>query len=115
MVWKKSPIAPDEESIRDRILIKIDSDPRIAILIEQAEKPFPGNPIVLLGHGNGYNIANFYNLYGFSEAFCPHGISTCYIYFIGYGFSEGEYGTGATEPDDVITVINYLKKKDIIK
>ena len=29
MVWKKSPIKPDEEEMRDRI-IKIDLDPRIA-------------------------------------------------------------------------------------
>ena len=110
MVWKKSKIKSNEELMRDRI-IKVDSDPRIAILIDEAEKPLPGNPIVVLGHGNGYNIANFYQLWDFQGTFCPHGISTCYIDFRGYGFSEGEYGTGATEPDDVITVINYLKKK----
>lgn len=71
----------------------------------------PGNPIIVFGHGNGYNIANFYNLYGFYDSFCPYEISACYIDFIGYGFSDGEFGTGATEPDDVITVINYLKTK----
>ena len=110
MVWEKKTISEEEE---ENEIIKIDPNSKfgnpsdkIAIIIIKSEKPLQGNPIVVFGHGNGERAIDYL---GFSKDFCPHGISVCCVDYRGYGYADGSIGTGASEPDDMITVINYLK------
>lgn len=68
----------------------------------------PGNPIVIVGHGNGEKIDDYFK-YGVDKLYSA-GLSLCIVDYRGYGYSDGKYGTAsATEREDIIEVYNYLK------
>lgn len=74
----------------------------------RSNKPLPGNPIVLFGHGNGEQLDDYIE---YSSVFCPHGISFCSFDYRGYGYSDGSYGTcSVNEREDLILTIKYLKE-----
>ena len=70
-------------------------------------KPLEGNPVVIIGHGNGETIEYYIQ---FSDTFLQHGISVCIVDYRGYGYSDGEYGTASVnEREDLMDVYDYLK------
>lgn len=116
MVWEKEPISPkDEKTVEDipKEIIKIDANSnfgnktdKIAIILVKPQNVLPDNPIVVFGHGNGERAIDYL---WHSENFCKYGVSICCVDYRGYGYADGSLGTGASEPDDMISVINYLK------
>lgn len=117
IIWKRSEEKQDyEEDENEGVeVVSIQSETkyeknskRLTICLKKAENPLPGNPIVVFGHGNGEKLDEYL---GYSENFCPHGISICAIDYRGYGYSDGEFGSSSvTEREDMISVINYLQK-----
>lgn len=133
MLWDR-PKASDEDELDDYLqepeeddaekykeeVIKIDPSPsslgnlhdKIGLILIRAHKSLEGNPVVVFCHGNDGRARDYI---GYSDDFCPHGLSICCIDYRGYGVADGTVGTGASEPDDVITAINYLKKNGFQK
>lgn len=116
IIWPKNATKPfDKISNEKAEFISIPSsnpDEKITFVISRAENPLTGNPIVVFGHGNGERMKDYY----YENDFCPHGISICTFDYRGYGFSDGKYGTSCfTEPDDIITIIKYLKENGFEK
>lgn len=90
------------------IKIPTTSGEHIAIKLTKAKEPLPGNPVLLLVHGDGETIDSYYS---YQSYFIKHGVSYCVMDHRGVGYAEGEYQTsGIRETDDCITVINYLKR-----
>lgn len=108
---------PQLEDSKSRLL-KIPSDmnpkEKIALYLSKTKKPLPGNPIVLFGHGDGETIDTYVwsGVTDYSNFFTPYGMNFCIIDYRGSGYSDGNLKTsGVTETEDLITVINYLKKR----
>lgn len=99
---------------RDKIIkISTSSGDHIAIKLTNAIDPLPGNPVVLVVHGDGETIDDYFYYQGY---FVKHGVSYCIIDHRGCGYAEGEYQTsGIRETDDCLTVIDYLKKNGYSK
>ena len=112
-IWPKKKLPdynPEKHGGAELMSIQSDSTPteKISFIIIKAENPRPGNPIVVVGHGNGEMLLDYATY--FLDTFIPNGISYCVIDYRGYGYSDGKQGTCCvTEPEDVITVINHLK------
>lgn len=95
-----------DEDIKDFIYkIPTPSGENIVIFLKKAEKPLPGNPILLYAHGDGMSLKEC----DLSNYFCPYGMSFCVLDYRGNGYSDGEINTAAVnESEDCITVVNYL-------
>lgn len=98
-------------------LIKIPSNQnpkeKIAIYLSKTKNPLPGNPIVLFAHGDGETIDTYLslNFIDYSTLFTKNGMNFCIMDYRGYGYSDGDLQTsGINETEDLITVINFLKK-----
>lgn len=85
----------------------------IVSLLFRSQKPLEGNPVVIIGHGNGETIQYYTQ---FSGTFLLNGISVCIVDYRGYGYSDGEYGTASVnEREDLIEVYEYLKNNGFEK
>ena len=120
LIWKRTKPKEEfngEEGVELIELPPINNQVVRAILL-RAENPLPGNPVVVVAHGNGE--IQFDYIFGRrispTENFCEHGISVCSFDYRGYGLSDGEYGASAlTEKEDTIALIQCLKSQGFEK
>ena len=122
LIWKRTQ--PKEELNGEEGIELIELPPInnqvVRATIKRAKNPLPGNPIVILAHGNGEIQLNYIldsqSPLSPTENFCEHGISVCSFDYRGYGLSDGEYGASAlTEKEDTIALIKYLKSQGFEK